>query len=113
MIMNLTETNSVFEPFNNLGDKEKKAIFEVINVKVDDEMKEVINRLNQFDKDIINRFDQFELKFELKFDNIRQEMKAEILSSRNTSIIWTIATVFTASGLIIAIVSALVNLFHR
>ncbi len=82
--MKIAETNSKIKQFKHLDADTKNAIFEVIDLKTSDDMKEVIQVLNLFKTEIKSEIGMIRTEAEA----FRSEIKAEIrtISSETNSL---------------------------
>ncbi len=103
MPMNLKANNSRFEPFNSLTPIEKVAIFELIDFKVNDEMKEVFIKLEQFNV----KLDQIKLETKSEIEKSSLAQKLEDAKSRNHILVWNFAII--ATFMVIALILAIIK----
>ncbi len=134
--MNLIETNAKLEPFNNLEPSVKKGIFELIEYKTSEDMKEVIGVLQQirldmkadmesFKTEMRADMESFKTEIRLSINSLRTEfkadievlrseikiesatLKAELAHGLNRNIIWTITTMTALLGIALAVIKIL------
>jgi hypothetical protein len=109
--MNLVELRKQSKKLHSLEESVVEGIFEIIDLKTNNNMEIVLLKLDEM-KSLFNekflrideKFERMESKFESKLEMVRLETKADIASSRNTTIIWTIATMVTVVSLAVAVI---------
>jgi|GEM_PF-5530732 len=104
--MDLKETNSKFEPFNKLELKEKEAIFELIDFKLKDDMKEVLDKIEGFALDLKNSISMSEIKLEAKMEVLERKMDTQMERNKNSIILWI-------STILIGLFTSLILIFIK
>ncbi|MBR0574464.1 MULTISPECIES: hypothetical protein [Pasteurellaceae] len=67
-MVNLTQINDQFEKIPN---DQRGAIVTLINIKTEDDMEKVLNRLDTIEAKFESKFDALETKFDAKFESLR------------------------------------------
>lgn len=103
--------NKINDASDQLDKKNKKAILDVINLKVEDDMKDILNKMDSMFAKFDGKLAQIESKFDSKFAQIetRFETKFEHVEARISTIYWVIGLSVGLSTALIAIFIALMK----
>ena len=82
-----------------LNEKERLAIAGLIDLKTEDDMDKVLNKLDAIESKFDAKFDTIESKFDAKFDAV--DAKFDTLERRFSDFRWFIGGGFTLIGILI------------
>ncbi|MDP8043640.1 hypothetical protein QJT99_04690 [Pasteurella atlantica] len=104
-MVNLTQINDQLEKIPN---DQRGAIVTLINIKTEDDMDKVLNRLDTIEAKFESKFDAIETKFDAKFDAIDAKFDAvdKAISAQKWYIMATITIVGILSTLIATYLSS-------
>ncbi|MDP8189082.1 hypothetical protein QJU87_04280 [Pasteurella skyensis] len=98
---------NINDQLEKLPSDQKKAIIALINIKTEDDMEKVLNKLNVIETKFDAKFEALESKFDAKFDAI--DSKFESVDKALSAQKWFIVTTISLVGILTTLATTYIS----